>query len=141
MYNRDCSQSSTPDDHWSEARNCREDWRTGRDARCAALRAHLHGNGGWGNWDDWGLNQGMGSGTMGAGMMRSSPQDNAVIEAMKAKIAGMTSTIDTLAARVNVLERLALERMAQDDEAPLAAEIEKLRDADDTGAMPEGDRR
>jgi len=139
MYDRDQNQSATQDDHWSEARKRREEWRAKRDARRAAWRAHLQGNGGWGhwgNWDDWGLGDGMGAGIMGAGMMQSPQQANAEIEALKAKVAGMTSTIDTLAARVKVLERLALERMAQDDEARLAAEIEKLRDADDTGRDP-----
>lgn len=138
MYDRDHSQSSTQDDHWSEARKRREEWRAKRDARRAAWRAHLQGNGGWGHWgswDDWGLGEGMGGGTA------QPQQTNAEIEALKAQVAGMTSTIETLAGRVKVLERLALERMAQDDEARLAAEIEKLRDADIPGATREGDNR
>jgi hypothetical protein len=103
------------DDPWTEARKRRAAWRAKRDERRAAWRAHLYGHGahhGWGNWGD-----------MGAGEPRK--DNSAEVAALQKQVADMARTVATLAARVGVLERLAV-----NDETRLAAEIEKLRDRD-----------
>ncbi len=120
----------------------REAWRLEREAKRAAWRARRAarhaGRGDWSHFGDpkfwgldaesmkaWGLGGGMGAG-MGAGMhgMGMPPSAESVAE-LQDKVARMEKTIASLNERIIVLERLAL-----NDEARLAAEIERLRDTD-----------
>jgi hypothetical protein len=112
----------TRDDLWAEFRRRREEWRAQRDARRAAWKARFAarratGCGqGWGHWGsaaDWGMDPqswGMGGG----------PSED--VEALKTKVSDMEKTIAQLNERIIVLEKLVT-----NDDARLAAEIEKLR--------------
>lgn len=110
----------SPDDLWVEFRKRREDWRAQREARRAAWRARRAARRaawcgqGWGHWGsaaDWGLDP--------AGMGGKPSED---LDALKTKLAEMEKTIAQLNDRIIVLEKLAT-----NDDAKLAAEIEKLR--------------
>jgi hypothetical protein len=109
----------------------RGDWRARRAARHA-------GRGDWSHFSDpkfwgldaesmkcWGFGGGAGGG-MSAGLhgMGGQPGGENVAE-LQDKVARMEKTIASLNERIIVLERLAL-----NDEARLAAEIERLRDTD-----------
>lgn len=117
------------DDLIAEFEKRREEWRAKRDARRDAWRerreerrnrwAHLGDPAFWG-MDEASLRS-MGMGGMGMG---ARPGQSADVSELKATVEAMQRTIDTLNERVQVLERLAV-----DDDAKLAAEIEKLRGA------------
>ncbi len=122
MNDNDCRKSRRNDPFGREAK--RAAWRARRAARHA-------GRGDWSHFGDpkfwgldaesmkaWGLGGGMGA---GAGM---SPSADSVAE-LEDKVARMEKTIASLNERIIVLERLAL-----NDEARLAAEIERLRETD-----------
>jgi uncharacterized coiled-coil protein SlyX len=122
MNDNDCRNSRRNDPFGREAK--RAAWRARRAARHA-------GRGDWSHFGDpkfwgldaesmkaWGLGGGMGA---GAGM---SPSADSVAE-LEDKVARMEKTIASLNERIIVLERLAL-----NDEARLAAEIERLRETD-----------
>jgi uncharacterized coiled-coil protein SlyX len=122
MNDNDCRNSRRNDPFGREAK--RAAWRPRRAARHA-------GRGDWSHFGDpkfwgldaesmkaWGLGGGMGA---GAGM---SPSADSVAE-LEDKVARMEKTIASLNERIIVLERLAL-----NDEARLAAEIERLRETD-----------
>lgn len=117
----------------------RDAWRAAREAKRAAWRMRraarrAHWMKGWEHLGDpkfWGLdaesmragmNHGMNSG-MHAGMgMGFGSQPSREVDDLKAKVADMEKIIASLSQRVIVLERLAV-----NDDARLAAEIEKLR--------------
>ena len=114
--------SEGQDDLWFEFRTRREDWRARREAQRAAWRARREARraarcagawGYWGNAKDWGFDPE----SWGLGGGRSEE-----IDALKAKVAEMEKTIAQLNERIIVLEKLAT-----NDDAKLAAEIEKLR--------------
>ena len=122
MNDNDCRNNRRNDPFGREAK--RAAWRARRAARHA-------GRGDWSHFGDpkfwgldaesmkaWGLGGGMGA---GAGM---SPSADSVAE-LEDKVARMEKTIASLNERIIVLERLAL-----NDEARLAAEIERLRETD-----------
>lgn len=122
MNDNDCRNSRRNDPFGREAK--RAAWRARRAARHA-------GRGDWSHFGDpkfwgldaesmkaWGLGGGMGA---GAGM---SPSADSVAE-LEDKVARMEKTIASLNERIIVLERLAL-----NDDARLAAEIERLRETD-----------
>jgi hypothetical protein len=132
------------DDHRNDHRDrCRSGAdpfsREAKRAAWRARRAARHaGRGDWSHFGDpkfwgldaesvkaWGLGGGAGA-SMGAGMrgMGMPPSAEAVAE-LQDKVARMEKTIATLNERIIVLERLAV-----NDDARLAAEIERLRDAD-----------
>ena len=114
----------------------------GREAKRAAWRARRAarhaGRGDWSHFGDpkfwgldaesmkaWGLGGGMNSG-MGGGMHGMGGQPGAAtVDELQDKVARMEKTIASLNERIIVLERLAL-----NDDARLAAEIERLRDSD-----------
>ena len=119
----------------NDCRNNRRNDPLGREAKRAAWRARRAarhaGRGDWSHFGDpkfwgldaesmkaWGLGGGMGA---GAGMP---PSADSVAE-LEDKVARMEKTIASLNERIIVLERLAL-----NDEARLAAEIERLRETD-----------
>lgn len=112
------------DDLWIEFRKRREEWRAHRNARRAAWRARHAARraarcadwGHWGSAADWGMDPA--SWGMGEGSQASSEG----VDALKAKVAEMEKTIAQLNERIIVLEKLAT-----NDDARLAAEIEKLR--------------
>ncbi|MEQ1781769.1 MAG: hypothetical protein ABMA14_10440 [Hyphomonadaceae bacterium] len=110
----------------------------GREAKRAAWRARRAarhaGRGDWSHFGDpkfwgldaesmkhWGFGGGMGNGMHGMGM----PPSAASVAELEDKVARMEKTIASLNERIIVLERLAL-----NDEARLAADIERLRDTD-----------
>lgn len=116
----------------------REAWRMDREAKRAAWRARRAarhaGRGDWSHFGDpkfwgldaesmkaWGFGSGMQDGMTGMG---GQPTPENVAE-LQDKVARMEKTIASLNERIIVLERLAL-----NDDARLAAEIERLRDAD-----------
>jgi hypothetical protein len=122
MNDNDCRNNRRNDPFGREAK--RAAWRARRAARHA-------GRGDWSHFGDpkfwgldaesmkaWGLGGGMGA---GAGM---SPSADSVAE-LEDKVARMEKTIASLNERIIVLERLAL-----NDDARLAAEIERLRETD-----------
>jgi hypothetical protein len=96
------------DDLWIEFRKRRDEWRSRRAAYRRAWRGHGH-DCGWGGMH---------------GAAESGAQADGGDEAFAARdrVAEMEKTIQALSERVKVLERLAV-----DDEAHLAAEIEKLK--------------
>lgn len=115
----------------------------GREAKRAAWRARRAarhaGRGDWSHFGDpkfwgldaesmkaWGFGGGAASGMGAAGMygMGGQPAGENVAE-LQDKVARMEKTIASLNERIIVLERLAL-----NDDARLAAEIERLRDTD-----------
>lgn len=132
MHGHDNSQGhDSRRDAWRAAREAkRVAWRMRRAARRARWMQ------GWEHMGDpkfWGLDAesmkqwGFGGGNgMGAGMhgMGGQPAGENVAE-LQDKVARMEKTIASLNERIIVLERLAL-----NDEARLAAEIERLRDTD-----------
>lgn len=113
----------------------RDAWRAAREAKRAAWRMRraarrAHWMKGWEHLGDpkfWGLDAesmraGM-NGGMNSGMgMDFGDQPSREVEDLKAKVADMEKIIASLSQRVIVLERLAV-----NDDARLAAEIEKLR--------------
>jgi hypothetical protein len=112
----------TQDDLWAEFRKRRGEWRAQRDARRAAWRARFAAHrasrcsgGHWGSAADWGFDP--------ASWGMGSSED---MDALKAKVADMEKTIAQLNERIIVLEKLAT-----NDDARLAAEIEKLRGKDE----------
>jgi hypothetical protein len=122
MNDNDCRNNRRNDPFGREAK--RAAWRARRAARHA-------GRGDWSHFGDpkfwgldaesmkaWGLGGGMGAGT---GMP---PSSDSVAE-LEDKVARMEKTIASLNERIIVLERLAL-----NDDARLAAEIERLRETD-----------
>jgi uncharacterized coiled-coil protein SlyX len=119
----------------NDCRNGRRNDPFGREAKRAAWRARRAarhaGRGDWSHFGDpkfWGLDAesmkawGLGGG-MGAGMGMP-PSADSVAE-LEDKVARMEKTIASLNERIIVLERLAL-----NDDARLAAEIERLRETD-----------
>jgi len=129
------------DDLINEFQKRREEWRARRDARRDAWRDRREERRNrWAHFGDpafWGLDEaslrgmGMGGGSCSSGsasrqtsQQQSSPWQSSEVEDLKATVEAMQKTITTLSERVVVLERLAV-----DDEARLAAEIEKLRGA------------
>jgi hypothetical protein len=129
------------DDLINEFQRRRDEWRARRDARRDAWRARREERRNrWAHFGDpafWGLDEaslrgmGMGGGSCSSGTasrhsqsQHSEFQQSSEVEDIKATVAAMQRTIATLSERVVVLERLAI-----DDEARLAAEIEKLRGA------------
>jgi|JI10StandDraft_1071094.scaffolds.fasta_scaffold240347_3 uncharacterized coiled-coil protein SlyX len=122
MNDNDCRNNRRNDPFGREAK--RAAWRARRAARHA-------GRGDWSHFGDpkfWGLDAesmkawGLGGG-MGAGMGMP-PSADSVAE-LEDKVARMEKTIASLNERIIVLERLAL-----NDDARLAAEIERLRETD-----------
>jgi hypothetical protein len=126
MHDHDCGQ-----------RKNREGWRMEREAKRAAWRARhaarRAGQGDWSHFKDpkfwgldaesmkqWGFNSDWSGGT-GAG-------PTGEVEALKAQVAEMETTIGSMLERISVLERLVLDLDKQSQESRLAAEIEKLRD-------------
>lgn len=114
----------------------REAWRMEREAKRAAWRARRAarhaGRGDWSHFSDpkfWGLDQeslkswGFGGAMHGMGTGMGPSGEN--LAELQAKVARMEKTIATLNERIIVLEKLAL-----NDDARLAAEIERLRDTD-----------
>lgn len=109
------------DDRWAEFHKRREEWRARRDARREAWRAKREARrAAWGlggHSHHWGHGWGMSAADWGMG---GGPSEDAA--ALKAKLADMEKTIAQLSERIVVLEKLAT-----DDDARLAAEIDKLR--------------
>lgn len=121
----------------------RQAWFSEREAKRAAWRARRAarhaGRGDWSHFADpkfWGLDAesmkkwGMGANPAGCsswnGQAQPGQTQTGEVEALKAKVAEMEKTIATLHQRVIVLEKLAV-----NDDARLAAEIERLRDTSD----------
>ena len=114
----------------------------GREAKRAAWRARRAarhaGRGDWSHFGDpkfwgldaesmkhWGFGGGPGNG-MHSGMHGAGPHSGSEnVAELQDKVARMEKTIASLNERIIVLERLAL-----NDEARLAADIERLRDTD-----------
>lgn len=128
----------TQDDLLNEFQKRREEWRARRDERRDAWRARREERRNrWAHFGDpafWGLDEesmrqmGMGGGCGSRAGRSSAGQSSAAqsseVAELKATVEIMQRTIATLSERVQVLERLAV-----DDDARLAAEIEKLRGA------------
>lgn len=104
-------------------------WRARRAARHAS-------RGDWSHFSDpkfWGLDAdsmrqwGFG-GQHGGGFQPGQPDE---VEEMKAQVAEMEKTIDSMEERIRVLERIVLDLDKDAREARLAAEIERLRDRKD----------
>lgn len=119
----------------------REAWRMEREAKRAAWRARRAarhaGRGDWSHFSDpkfWGLDRdsmkawGFGGDGTGMGDMHGmgGATHSGEVADLQDKVARMEKTIASLNERIIVLERLAL-----NDDARLAAEIERLRDTDD----------
>lgn len=124
------------DDLLNEFQRRREEWRARRDERRDSWRAgREERRNRWAHFGDpafWGLDEesmrqmGMGgacgSRTGQSSNAHSSAAQSSEVADLKATVDAMQRTIDMLGERVKVLERLAV-----DDDAKLAAEIEKLR--------------
>jgi len=102
-------------------------WRARRAARHAS-------RGDWSHFGDpkfWGLDAesmkqwGFGGAQGEAGFQPGQPGE---VEALKAQVAEMEKTIDSMEERIRVLERIVLDLDKDAREARLAAEIERLRD-------------
>jgi hypothetical protein len=134
MHDHDCG---------GQRRN-REAWRFEREAKRAAWRARRAarhaGQGDWSHFGDpkfWGLDAesmrqwGFGTGagaSVGSGANFGMPPSAADHAALKAQVAEMETTIDSMQERIVVLEKLILDLDKEARDARLAAEIEKLRD-------------
>jgi hypothetical protein len=120
---------SDQEDPFGDFHNRREEWRARRAERRAAWREAWRARreerrARWAHFGDpafWGLDA---ASMRGMGMGAGSPSEAA---ALKSKVAEMEKTIATLHERIIVLEKLAV----GNDDARLAAEIEKLRSKDD----------
>jgi predicted nucleic acid-binding Zn-ribbon protein len=75
----------------------------------------------WGLNSDWGMDG-----------QQTGPNQSEV-EQLKAQVAEMETTIDSMQERIAVLERLILDLDKETRESRLAAEIEKLRDRPEGG--------
>jgi len=122
----------------------REALRFEREAKRAAWRARRAarhaGQGDWSHFGDpkfWGLDAesmrqwGFGTGagaSVGSGANFGMPPSAADHAALKAQVAEMETTIDSMQERIVVLEKLILDLDKEARDARLAAEIEKLRD-------------
>ena len=117
----------------------REARRIEREAKRAAWRARFAarraGQGDWSHFKDpkfwgfdaesmkqWGLNSDWGMDGQQTG------PNLGEVEQLKAQVAEMETTIDSMQARIAVLERLILDLDKEARESRLAAEIERLRD-------------
>ena len=130
-HDRDQRESARPGPDYMRREAKRAAWRARRAARHA-------GRGDWSHFKDpkfwgldadsmkaWGFGSGPGSGNEGGIYgMGGAPAGGNVAE-LQDKVARMEKTIASLHERIIVLERLAL-----NDDARLAAEIERLRDTD-----------
>lgn len=125
MDDNERTNSRRPDPFGREAK--RAAWRARRAARHA-------GRGDWSHFGDpkfWGLDAesmkawGLGGGMHGMHGMGAQPAGRETVAELQDKVARMEKTIASLNERIIVLERLAL-----NDDARLAAEIERLRDTD-----------
>jgi hypothetical protein len=122
----------------------RDAWRIEREAKRAAWRvrfaARRAGQGDWSHFKDpkfwgldaesmkqWGLNSDWGMDGQQTGPNQSE------VEQLKAQVAEMETTIDSMQERIAVLERLILDLDRETRESRLAAEIEKLRDRPEGG--------
>lgn len=135
MYDQNCGYRKGREASRAERQAKRAAWR----ARWAARRAS---RGEWGHFKDpkfWGLDPesmkswGMGFGEHSHGHQADhhtghSPGESAEIAALKAQVASMEKTIDSMNQRIIVLEKLMV-----DDEARIAREIDRLRDKPDGG--------
>jgi hypothetical protein len=140
--------------HDSEQGTRYEAWRLKREARRAAWRARRAarhaGRGDWSHFGDpkfwgldaesmkhWGFGAGMNGGMgQGQGMGSGMGMPGGEMAALQAKVAEMEKTIASMQQRIIVLEKLVV-----DDDARLAREIEKLRDAPARpGQAPEKDK-
>ncbi len=135
MYDQNCGYRKGREASRAERQAKRAAWR----ARWAARRAS---RGDWGHFKDpkfWGLDPesmkswGMGFGEHSHGHYSDhhsshGPGESAEIAALKAQVASMEKTIDSMNQRIIVLEKLMV-----DDEARLAREIDRLRDKPDGG--------
>ncbi|MDP3739919.1 MAG: hypothetical protein Q8R02_21210 [Hyphomonadaceae bacterium] len=117
------------DDLLNEFQKRREEWRARREERRNRW-AHFGDPAFWGldqeSMRQMGMGGGCGSRTGRSSNGQSSAADSSEVADLKATVESMQRTIATLSERVQVLERLAV-----DDDAKLAAEIEKLRGAPD----------
>jgi len=112
-------------------RKNREAWRIEREAKRAAWRARWAARrasrGDWSHFKDpkfWGLDaDSMKAWGFGDSTMTGMPPSADEMAQLKAQVADMEKTIASMQQRIIVLEKLAV-----DDEAVLAREIEKLRD-------------
>jgi hypothetical protein len=135
MYDQNCGYRKGREASRAERQAKRAAWR----ARWAARRAS---RGEWGHFKDpkfWGLDPesmkswGMGFGEQSQGH-HSGPHSghghdqSAEVAALKAQVASMEKTIDSMNQRIIVLEKLMV-----DDEARIAREIDRLRDKPDGG--------
>jgi hypothetical protein len=122
----------------------REARRIEREAKRAAWRARFAarraGQGDWSHFKDpkfwgldaesmkqWGLNSDWGMDGQQTG------PNLGEVEQLKAQVAEMETTIDSMQERIAVLERLILDLDKEARESRLAAEIEKLRDRPEGG--------
>ena len=122
----------------------RDAWRIERETKRAAWRvrfaARRAGQGDWSHFKDpkfwgldaesmkqWGLNSDWGMDGQQTGPNQSE------VEQLKAQVAEMETTIDSMQERIAVLERLILDLDKETRESRLAAEIEKLRDRPEGG--------
>ncbi len=135
MYDQNCGYGKSRDASRAERQAKRAAWR----ARWAARRA---ARGEWGHFKDpkfWGLDPdsmkqwGMGFGEEPHGQNAGhhaahGPVQSAEVAALKAQVASMEKTIDSMNQRIIVLEKLMV-----DDEARIAREIDRLRDKPDGG--------
>lgn len=139
MYDQNCGYRKGREASRAERQAKRAAWR----ARWAARRAS---RGEWGHFKDpkfWGLDResmkqwGMGfgedsrghhSGSPSGPHATHSPDQSAEVAALKAQVASMEKTIDSMNQRIIVLEKLMV-----DDEARIAREIDRLRDTPDGG--------
>jgi hypothetical protein len=128
MYDQNHGYRKNRDAARAERQAKRAAWR----ARWAARRAS---RGEWGHFKDpkfWGLDAesmkswGMGFGEHSYGHHSGhshGPDQSSEVAALKAQVASMEKTIDSMNQRIIVLEKLMV-----DDEARIAREIDRLRD-------------
>lgn len=134
MYDQNHGYRKSRDASRAERQAKRAAWR----ARWAARRAS---RGDWAYFKDpkfWGLDAesmkgwGMGFGEHSHGQHSNhgphshTPDQSAEVAALKARVASMEKTIDSMNQRIIVLEKLMV-----DDEARIAREIDRLRDKTD----------